>query len=241
MISVAVCDDENYMRDMLVQSVEDFFCRQNIKVKVLPFSSGKELLAFDAPIDVCFLDIQMPPPDGMETAKRLREGGFTGILIFITVLEECVFHAFEVQAFDYLVKPVDKEKLHRTMDRLLDALKGGKEKSLFVHAGKEDRLIPFHDIVYCEVMNRKVYLHLKSRETVDYYEKLENLAAQSGGRLFRCHRSYLINLEYLRGFRDGSAYMKDGAAVPVSRLRNKEFSEAVLRHMGHLEEAKTWA
>mgnify|MGYP002508362218 FL=1 len=70
-----------------------------------------------------FLDIQMEQPDGLETARLLRQRGERGLLVFVTVLKECVFDAFDVEACGYLLKPLDSARFHQTMERVLRALK----------------------------------------------------------------------------------------------------------------------
>ena len=111
MIHIAICDDEKHMSDHIRTMASDFFCKKNREVHFRTFLSGKELLSYDGPIDILFLDIQMKGMDGMETARKLRADQFRGFLIFITVLKEMVFQSFEVQAYDYLVKPVDEKQL----------------------------------------------------------------------------------------------------------------------------------
>ena len=110
MIHIAICDDEKYMSDHIKTLVSDFFRKRNRKIRLRTFLSGEELLAYDGQIDICFLDIQMKGMDGMETARRLRADQFQGFLIFITILKEMVFQSFEVQAYDYLVKPVEENQ-----------------------------------------------------------------------------------------------------------------------------------
>ena len=107
MIHIAICDDEKYMSDHIKTLVSDFFRKKNREIRLRIFSSGEELLSGGGQIDICFLDIQMKGMDGMETARRLRADKFQGFLIFITVLKEMVFSSFEVQAYDYLLKPVE--------------------------------------------------------------------------------------------------------------------------------------
>lgn len=231
MLTVAICDDENYMLDELSHTVREFLKENHIHARVLQFRSGDDLLSFENQIDILFLDIQMKRTDGMETAKRLRASGFQGFLIFITILKDFVFQAFEVQAFDYLVKPVKKTCLMRTMQRLLASMRDATEKSLLIQRGAESMIIPFDDIVFCEIIDRKIYLHLQSSKVIDYYEKIEALEAKLDNRFFKCHRSYLINLKYLRGYKSKSAYMSDNTVIPVSRLRSREFSEIVLQYM----------
>ena len=234
MIHIAICDDEKHMSNHIRAMASDFFRKKNREICFRTFSSGEELLSYDGQIDICFLDIQMKGMDGMETARKLRASKFRGFLIFITVLKEMVFQSFEVQAYDYLVKPVDEKQFGKTMERLYASMQNASEDSLLVQKGYEGRIIREDEIVFCEIIDRKIYLNLTSGEVVDYYERIEHLESKLDSHFFRCHRSYLINLKHLKGYKNGTAYMDNGKEVPVSRLRSKEFSGVVLQYMKNM-------
>ncbi len=234
MIHIVICDDEKYMSDQIRTMASDFFRRKNMETTILQFSCGEELLKYDKQIDILFLDIQMKDIDGMETARKLRERKFRGFLIFITVLKEMVFQSFEVQAYDYLVKPIEEKHFEKTMERLYISMQNAREASLLVQKGYESHIISLEDIVFCEIIDRKIYLHLSSSEIIDYYDRIENLETKLDGRFFRCHRSYLINLKYLKSYKNGVAYMEGGREIPVSRLRSREFSVVILQYMKNI-------
>ena len=129
-------------------------------------------------------------------------------------------------------KNMDIEKnFTKMMERLFLSLQDAGEANLLVQKGYESRIVSFDDIVFCEVIDRKVYLHLASSEVVDFYDRIENLETKLDGRFFRCHRSFLINMKYLRSYKNGRAYMEGGKEIPVSRLRSKEFSSVILQYM----------
>ncbi|WWR17810.1 LytTR family DNA-binding domain-containing protein [Lachnospiraceae bacterium JLR.KK009] len=234
MICIAICDDEKHMSDHIRAMASDFFRKKNREIQLRTFLSGEDLLNYDGQIDILFLDIQMKGMDGLETARKLRADKFRGFLIFITVLKEMVFQSFEVQAYDYLVKPVDEKQFGKTMERLYTSMQNASEDSLLVQQGYERRIVPKDEIVFCEIIDRKIYLNLTSGEVVDYYERIENLESKLDSHFFRCHRSYLINLKHLKGYKNGTAYMDNGKEVPVSRLRSKEFSSVVLQYMKNI-------
>ena len=231
MIRIAICDDEKNMSDNIRAMVSAFFCRENMETVILQFSCGIELLDCDKNIDILFLDIHMKDMDGMETARRLRERRFQGFLIFITILKEMVFQSFEVQAYDYLLKPIDGKQFQKTMERLLASIRNNGKTNLLIQKGYESSIISFGDIIFCEIIDRKVYLHLLSSEVIDYYDRIEHLETKLDGRFFRCHRSFLINMQHLKSYKNATAYMEGGKEIPVSRLRSKEFSQVVLRYM----------
>ena len=232
MIHIAICDDEKYMSEQIEAYVFNFFRKKNRETDIKLFSGGKELLKYDGQIDILFLDIQMKDIDGIETARKLRADGFQGFLIFVTVYKEMVFQSFQVQTYDYLVKPVEEKLFEKTMERLYVSMQNAGEASLLVQKGREGRIIRTDDIVFCESIDRKIYLNLVSDEVIDYYERIEHLETKLDSPFFRCHRSYLINLKHLKGYKNGIAYMDNGREIPVSRLRGREFSSVVLQYMG---------
>lgn len=231
MLHIAICDDEPNISEKIKAMVSDFFRRKNLEIIITQFSNGEELLKYGEVIDILFLDIQMNGIDGMETARKLRNRKFKGFLIFITVLKEMVFQAFDVQAYDYLVKPVEEKHFEKTMERLLESMQNASEAGLLVQKGFESSIIALEDIVFCEIIDRKVYLHLVSSEVVDFYERIKKLETRLDSRFFRCHRSFLINLRYLKSYKNGIAYMEGGKQIPVSRLRSKELSSVILQYM----------
>ncbi len=198
---------------------------------VSSFSNGRSLLEGDCNFDLIFLDIQMERPDGMETAKMLRQRNNHSLLVFVTVLKECVFDAFEVEAYDYLVKPLDGDHFRRTMDRALKALERRTAKTIMVRRGASCDVIPLSQIAYCEVQGRKIYVHQSDGKITDYYEKLDDFERRVDERFFRCHRSYLVNLEFVRGSHAGQVTLSQGEQIPVSRLREQELKQALLRRM----------
>jgi DNA-binding LytR/AlgR family response regulator len=181
--------------------------------------------------DVIFLDIQMEQPDGMETARLLRRRGDYSLLVFVTVLKELVFDAFQVEAYDYLLKPLDSARFHQTMDRVLRSLEQRASEDIVIQRGTGCEVVLLSDIVYCEVLGRKIYLHKHDGTVSDYYDKLEDLEQRVDGRFFKCHRSFLVNLDYVRGCQDGQVLLDQGECIPASRLRERELTQALLRHM----------
>ena len=232
MIKFAICDDEPLMAQELAGHLADYMKENLITAySVSSFSDGRALLDAIDRFDVIFLDIQMEQPDGMETAKLLRRRGDHSLLVFVTVLKELVFDAFQVEAYDYLLKPLDRARFKQTMERVLRSLDRKTAEDIVIQRGTGCEVVLLSDIVYCEVLGRKIYLHKHDGTVSDYYDKLEDLERRVDGRFFKCHRSYLVNLDYVRGCQDGQVLLFQGERIPASRLRERELTQALLRYM----------
>ncbi|WP_300607887.1 LytTR family DNA-binding domain-containing protein [uncultured Oscillibacter sp.] len=232
MIKFAICDDEPLMAQELAGHLADYMKENLITAySVSSFSDGRALLDAIDRFDVIFLDIQMEQPDGMETAKLLRRRGDHSLLVFVTVLKELVFDAFQVEAYDYLLKPLDRARFKQTMDRVLRSLDRKTAEDIVIQRGTGCEVVLLSDIVYCEVLGRKIYLHKHDGTVSDYYDKLEDLERRVDGRFFKCHRSFLVNLDYVRGCQDGQVLLAQGERIPASRLRERELTQALLRYM----------
>lgn len=236
MITIAICDDEPLMVEELSRQLSDYMEeKQCTSYQISHFFSGQALLESGRDFDLLFLDIQMKSPDGMETAKRLRSRRSHNLLIFVTVLKECVFDAFEVEAWDYLVKPIDSGRLQRTMDRALKALQQWTDKSIALQRGNTCEVIALSRIVYCEAQGRKIHIHQMDGSVIVYYDKIKEVEQRLDGRFFKCHRSYLVNLDHIRGCGDGRVRLSQGGEIPVSRLRQQELAQALLHRMRERE------
>lgn len=227
-MNIAVCDDEKYMTELISECIEGYFEEKNSPCVIDRYLSGRQLIECGKDYDAVFLDIIMPGTDGMKTAEILRENDFKGNLIFTTVLEDNVFDAFAVAAFDYIVKPVDRERLYRTLSRL-EKDERRRKTSLIIKRENENRIIKKDDIIFCEVIDHLVYIHVSGGETVLCGEKMDTLAERLGDGFFRCHRSYIINMKHLISYGRGTAELSEGVKVPVSRLRSSDLNKAVIR------------
>lgn len=233
MLRIAICDDEPRMAEELAARLAAYLDEKRLPpCRAVRFTGGRALLKSGGRFDIIFLDIRMARPDGMETARLLRQRGFRGALIFVTVLPELVFDAFDVEACGYLTKPPDAERFRRAMDRALRTLaRRTEEARVVLRRGSSCDVVPLSQIVYCEVQGRKLYIHQSGGDVLEHSETLEDFARRVDARFFRCHRSYLVNLACVRGVRAGRLLLAPDGAIPVSRLRERALTQALLRFM----------
>ncbi|WP_318065792.1 LytR/AlgR family response regulator transcription factor [Clostridium boliviensis] len=230
LIKIAVCDDDGNMIQELKNKICDYMNKTSYNADILSFSSAEDLLKYDESFDIIFLDIQMSSLTGMEAAKRLRQSGSESFIIFVTILKEYVYDAFSVEAADYLLKPLNSQRFQSTMDRIIHYVLEKKTAVLTIQKGSWCQSVHFADILYCEAINRKIFVHTK-QEIIDYYFRINELEKQLAPDFFCCHRSYLVNLHAVIGYENGQAKLVNGENIPVSRLRRQEFIEAMLIYM----------
>ncbi|MEA4919912.1 MAG: LytTR family DNA-binding domain-containing protein [Clostridiaceae bacterium] len=230
MVKIAICDDEKVAHEILEKKISSYMDSQKEHYEIKCFFSAAALLKTSCAFDLFFLDIQMPEQDGITLAKKIRENENRGAIIFITALSERVYEAFEVEAFDYICKPIVDMRLHKTLDRAIRKLHENENKSLFVQTMNWCKTVKLEDIYYCEVINRKMYLHTKNG-VIEYYCTLEDMEKQLDYRFVRCHRSYLVNLDYMKEYGGGQIELENKEYVPVSRLKHQEFMEAMMSYM----------
>lgn len=236
MLRFAVCDDEPLMIQQITRALTAYLNEKQISpFSISPFASGAALLESGGGFDLIFLDIRMEQPDGMETARLLRRQGDRSLLIFVTVLRQAVFEAFQVEAYDYLIKPLEQARFRQTMDRALLSLEQKAPQTILIPQGAGWQVVALEQLVYCEVQGRKLYLHQKDGTVLAYYDRLEKLERRLDRRFFKPHRSYLVNLDCVLGCREGRVLLPQGQQIPVSRLRERQLTQALLDRMKERE------
>lgn len=225
-MKIAICDDDWHMQQTLRLFIDQTY--QDLDMLVDGFTSGEALLAAvqkqSQPYQLILLDIEMRGIDGLETARRVRALLPDCYIIFITSHDEFALTGYEVQAFRYLVKPVQPEKLTEAISAVRAEL--ADQLTLHVEDGPVEALVRARDIFYVEAQDKRVRL-VTARETFSDRRGIDEVAALLAQEdFYRVHRSYLINLHYV-AFMDGTTVqLVNGDQVPISRLRKKAFKNA---------------
>lgn len=232
---IGVCDDEKifleYFRELLAR---ESFARDR-EVIVSGYPGGEELLAAYcagslADMEVLFLDIRMEGLDGLETARRLRERGCGCLIVFLTSLEEYARDGYEVRAFRYLLKERVEEELGRVMEACRREL--GTEEYFVFSYGRKSYRVRKMEIFYFESRKRLIYLSAAGGK-YQFYQKMDLLEEQLAGEGFlRCHKSYLVQERYVKGWKENALWLEDGTELPVSRTYGKKVNERLLLRRG---------
>jgi two-component system LytT family response regulator/two-component system response regulator LytT len=198
--------------------------------------------------DVVFLDVQMPGLDGFEVARRLIERGSPTHIIFVTAFDHYAIEAFEVNAVDYLLKPVDPSRLEQAVARARRRVPAGdqierlaqmvadrqeKRKQLAVRVGERFLLVRAEEIIYASLAEDSINIVTGHLAGTSNYRTLDELQARLDPKIFwRVHRSHLVNINQIKEIvpwfsRNYILRMKDPKAteIPVSRSQTRRLRE----------------
>ncbi|MEG1312676.1 MAG: LytTR family DNA-binding domain-containing protein, partial [Romboutsia sp.] len=222
LIKIAICEDEKEQQELLKAYIDQIFEGLSIKYKLELFNSGEELLeSYPKDIDVLLLDIQMGQINGIETARKIRTIDDKVEIIFITSLIEYALEGYEVRAYRYLIKPVKYENLK---ENIINCIKEVDIKNKYIMVKEQGNQIKLdiNEITYVEVQKETITIHTlnkvyKTKGTMSNIEKEIDCS-----RFFRCHKSFLVNLEHIKSIKQYVVILENSEEVPVSRYRFKE-------------------
>jgi len=236
MYNIAIIEDDKNYSELMKQYVGNFSRSKNIETDIDAFYSGTEFLAScsEKKYDIVFMDIILPEYDGLEISRRFRKINEEAVIIFVTNMAQYAINGYEVNALDFLVKPVTYINFCL---KITKAIKAASSKAVSTIALKslDDgvKLIKInrisfvesfgHHIVYHIVTDKikKVVVEITVRDVLNAVEK--KLASP---KMFRCNKSYIVNLDYVVKVKEGIAFVENGTElkeIPLSRISYSEF------------------
>lgn len=216
-ISIAICDALEREQLNLVQMLQHYGKAHGLEITVDTISSGEELLSLWTPDrwDLIFLDIYMRDLSGVEIARRIRQKDRNCILVFATTSQDHGIIGHELRISDYLVKPFQQQNVDSVMDWILQD-QAPRLRTLRLYVNWNEVEIRLRDITYIEIREHTALIHLNG-QTISPRRSMESLEEELiGTSFFRCHRSYLVNLQHVDSLQKRDFCMDDGSLVPIS-------------------------
>lgn len=223
-ITISLCDDDAkqtaYLRELLTKWSAD----KPFAIHINEYESAEEFL-FDYPDNPCsllLLDIEMRGINGMELAKRLRSDGDMLPIIFITGYSDYISDGYDVEALHYLLKPLNDEKLYAVLDKYISRHSVRAEEILITGADGSMH-ISADRILYIEAFGRKTQIHLSDKTVIDSNMSIGQFEKLCG--FIHCHRSYIVNLRYVRSIGKTEIQLDNGENIPLSRRLYKDVNK----------------
>lgn len=238
MLKVAICDDiKEYIKKMEIY-IEQYGKENLVDVKICSYVNGDHLIQTytKKKYDIIFLDISMPKMDGFELAGRIRKLDRDVSIIFCTSYYNITNaqKAYDVEARDFLKKPVTYKKIVAILDKTYKRKLINAEEKFILKIQEGIFSIQLSDISYLETKGKAVIIHTAQRDFLTY-QRLQEFENKFGDDLFfRCHSSFLVNLDYIETMRDTDLVLldKNKTIIPFSKYSRKELLKHMAKRMG---------
>jgi DNA-binding LytR/AlgR family response regulator len=231
---IAVCDDNIDELSRISALLEDYSRERDGSITYEAFHSATELLETLSVrrFDLLLLDILMPGVTGIEAAKEIRQTDHDIPIIFLTSSREFAVESYRVSAEDYIMKPARKDEIYPSLDKQL--IKYTKEEAyLTLKTGNGILKLPFSQIVYVEVINRRLQFILTNGEVREAYGYLTDYEGDllSAPNFYKPHRSYVVNLLHVTELDKKGLVTIVGKTVPVARDALAKVKAAYMKHL----------
>jgi len=238
MFRTIIIDDEKLAVERLVRMLRPFKDKIDIISETTSSADAVKLINSLKP-DLVFLDIQMPVYSGFDVLEKVS---YTPLVIFTTAYDKYALKAFETNSVDYLLKPIDAERLKKTIDKLnnfkekekdyfekqikelLVSIKQPKQKRLSVKIGSKIMFIDYSLICFFKSSDKYVEVYTNERKYLITKSLTEIEEELKDNNFFRIHRSYIVNFDYIDSIdrTDTGEYIikliePSGTKIPVSR------------------------
>ncbi len=228
-MNIAIVEDEASHSRLLEQYITAWGLSKKEIVHAFCYASAESFLFSleDFHFDAVFADIQMPGMNGMDMIKKLRQKDGSIPVVFTTGLSDYLQEGYEVQALNYLIKPISEEKVAGCMDHVCSQC---SRKDFYMMKSENGTLkVSLHEINYCEADGHYAVFAMTDKTQVRSISSLSDIERELSGKPFiKCHRSYLCNLENVKQITQDTVLFDNGDTVPLSRRSYRAVNQAFI-------------
>ena len=231
-MKIAIVDDEPENARQLQEHLRRFSEERNYRMNAFHYASGLELLnSFAGQFDIIMMDISMPYLDGMETARKIREVDSQVLIIFVTNLAQYAIRGYEVDALDFLVKPVSYFTFSQRLERAVARIQDRSRSFLVINHKTGPKKLDVGSIYYIESSGHRLIYHTKSGDYTVFGNLKDAQRKLEQEHFVSCSKGYLVSLRHVDGIENGCA-MVNGTSLVISRTRKNAFMEALTDYFG---------
>jgi len=223
-VKIALCDDDLGELVKVKESVDHFIRNKQSthEITLNMFSNPNDLLdQIDkyGGFDLYILDIIMPFMNGIDLAKEIQYRNTSCKIIFLTSSPEFAVNSYKVDAFYYLLKPFVSNELDSLLSKVLAQMEKDASNSILIRELGKTTRIYIHTIQYVESVAHTIYFHLKSMEVLSCYGTMKEFdeILLTEKRFVRCHKSYIVNMDFVTSISRGDFILSDKKLIPISR------------------------
>ena len=235
MIKVAFCDDDMSVLSELRDLLDRYRTKYNQEIEYTAFYSSLELLAEiekGERCDILFLDIILPNENGISIAREIRQYDSVVKIIFLTSSAEFAVQSYTVGAYFYQMKPIREENFFRLMNAAISECKKEQQHSLILRCKSGITRIDPDRLEYCEVFGRTLLFYMENGKVLEGTGSMDELYGQLSQyeNFVRPHRSFLINMGYIRKISHKTITMENLAEIPIPHGKCSEIKNLYLKY-----------
>lgn len=231
-MKIAICDDDREEIKRISSILKCYNKERKIQLEYNIFSGGVELssVAQRENYNIYILDIIMPVLNGIDLAREIREFDKVSPIIFLTSSPEFAVESYSVKAADYLVKPIDKERLFCALDDILEQRETEQDKFIIVKSDDGLRKVFLSNLMYAEVYERKIIYYLKNAEKLETTGKFSAVCdtVLKNSEFILPHRSFLVNMNFISAIGNFGIELQSGKVIPLAQRRITEIKKHYL-------------
>ncbi len=233
MIRIAICDDEKNFVCQIKKILEGYSGEIGETICIEEFYDGVMLLdKYSCQFDIIFLDIKMPFVDGVKVAEKIRKRDPYVTIIFLTSILGRALDGYRVNAANFLVKPVKKEKVIHEIDNWIEENRMKRQECILIENKEGQFKVPIASIRYIETYNRNLLVHVENQSIV-CYKKLKQIKGKLEPYGFaQIHKGILINMSYVNSIEGSGVILITKEELPVGRAMKKEFMQHLAEYLG---------
>ena len=231
MINLAIVEDEDSYADQLVGFVNRYQQESGNSFKITRFRDGDEITnGYKSRFDIILMDIEMKLMDGMTAAEEIRKLDQDVVIMFITNMTSYAIRGYQVDALDYVLKPVSYFAFSQKLDRALGRVKKEDSNIISIEISSGVKKLDIDNIFYIESQGHNLYFYTSAGEFT-IRAKLSDFEHQLAPyNFFRSNKGYIVNLKYVDGVENGACIIA-GKQLLISRARKNDFMTALTEYM----------
>ena len=234
-INICIVEDDELAMKTLADYLTRFESENHSAFSIDKFDTATKFINnFQSNYDVVFMDIELPDGNGMDLIKEIRKIDEKVIVVFVTNLVSYAVKGYEVQAFDFIVKPISYYNFYVKFLKVLGCLEQKKDKEIWISNKTGRERVMLSSVLYIEVVSHMLYYHttdgvLKATGSLNsIQESLKN----SG--FAPCNNCYLVNLKHVKAIKQNDVLVGDDLLM-ISRHKKKEFIKALNEYLAGAE------
>lgn len=223
MLQIAICDDQPRELDLITTYIKEYLVTHSLEAEIKKFSHPDKLLTSieTENFHLYILDIVMPMVSGIELGKNIRRVDHEAQIIYATTEPQFALQAYDANPINYLIKPIDKQRLFDTLTFAITKIELSEEQKITVKTAENLRVLKLSEILCCEYRSHTVLFTLTSGEVISSRTIRERFAKYSMPLLkdvhfLQCHTSYIVNMRRVECFTKDRFILHGGKVVPIA-------------------------